>query len=260
MIETLLICFREGVEAFLIIAIASLAIKKMGLNWLMSAIYVWIALALATSIGLGITLAYFGALSSITAGWLAIAAAIAILWCVIHMHHAGPNIAQVINQKLSDISHKMPFRAWCLVAAFTFFMIAREGIEAATMIASFSIDGGAGGMVAGGLIGLSLAALGALTWVKYGRAVPIKSFFKMSEIILFLLGFQILIYGIHEFTEAMAIPLIDNALWHQRTESLAEGWASQALFAGLLILPLTWIVMTYAKSLKQSGPISDKSR
>ncbi len=32
MIETLLICFRKGVEALLIIAIASLAIKKLSLN------------------------------------------------------------------------------------------------------------------------------------------------------------------------------------------------------------------------------------
>jgi len=248
MTETLLISFREGVEAFLIIAIVTVSIKKLEVDWLMSAIYTGIGAATAASIALGIALAQIGALSVITEAWLAIAAAIAILWCVAHMHHAGPEMAHIISTKLSDISQRGPCRAWFLVAGFTFFMIAREGVEAATMIASLSISGGAGLMITGGLLGLTLAASASLAWVKFGRRVPVAAFFRMSTIVMSLLAIQMLLYGMHEFTEAMAIPFIDNEFWHYQTEVFTEGWVGQAIFGALILVPLGWLILTYLKA------------
>ena len=248
MAETFFICFREGVEAFLIIAIAIITIRKLKINWLMSAIYAGIGMAILASTGLGIVLAEVGALSSVTEGWLAIAAAITILGCVIHMHHVGPEMAGMIAQKLSDTVQNSPLRAWSLVAIFTFFMIAREGVEAATMIASLSIDGEANLLIFGGLLGLILAGLASMAWIKFGRRLNVAAFFKMSSVVMSLLAFQMLIYGLHEFTEAMAIPFIDSQLWHYRTEVLTEGWLGQLFIASLMIVPLIWLIATYLRS------------
>jgi high-affinity iron transporter len=52
---------------------------------------------------------------------------------------------------------------------------------------------------------------------------------------------QLLFYAFHEFTEANAIPGIDNAYWHVATEDWAEGTIGELVTAALVVVPLAWI-------------------
>jgi high-affinity iron transporter len=58
---------------------------------------------------------------------------------------------------------------------------------------------------------------------------------------------QLLIYGFHEFTEAALIPGVDNAYWHEATESLAEGTVAQLITLAMVAVPSVWLVGAFWK-------------
>ena len=68
MFETLLITFREGLEAFLMVAIATLYLRKTGRDALIGGVRAGLALSVAGSIALGIALADGGAKSPLREG------------------------------------------------------------------------------------------------------------------------------------------------------------------------------------------------
>jgi high-affinity iron transporter len=53
---------------------------------------------------------------------------------------------------------------------------------------------------------------------------------------------QLGIYAFHEFSEAGALPLLDNAYWHDATEELAEGAIGQWLSYSLLLVPVAFLL------------------
>ena len=79
---------------------------------------------------LGVVLARIGEMSSTWAGVMALIAAAAVMWCVVHMMHAGKGISKAITDRLAEIAALQGPQAWWSVFAFTVFMISREGVEA----------------------------------------------------------------------------------------------------------------------------------
>lgn len=62
-------------------------------------------------------------------------------------------------------------------------------------------------------------------------------FFQVTAIFMVLFCIQLAIYAIHEFSEAGALPLVDNEYWHEVTEPFGpEGvygtWLSYGLVLG----------------------------
>src|SRR2546422_11114251 len=56
MLSSFIIILREGFESFLLVAVILSYLRKAGLRWLLSAVYVAIALALSASAGIGYVL------------------------------------------------------------------------------------------------------------------------------------------------------------------------------------------------------------
>lgn len=254
MFEALLICFREGLESFLVIAIMVLTLQKARLYWLLPAVYSGIILSVLASITLGIVLAKIGQLSPVWEAWLAIFAAIAVIWCVVHMLHAGHGIAADITNKLEAVATRSKRSAWLLVFGFTVFMIAREGVETATMIASLAAIREAQYMAVGGMIGFALAVVACWLWVKFGRRIQLRQFFKITAWMMGIFALQLLILAFHEFTEANAIPILNNAWWHLATENLAEGWIGQLISISLIAVPAVWLIASHIQTRNIPNP------
>lgn len=248
MFEALLICFREGLESFLVVAIMVITLQKARLHWLLPAVHSGIVVAALGSIALGLVLAQIGQISPFWEGWLAIFAAIAVIWCVAHMLYAGHGIAAEITNKLELVATRSKRSAWLLVFGFTTFMIAREGIETATMIASLSAIREAQNMAVGGLIGFVLAVAVCWLWVKLGRRVQLRQFFKITAWMMGIFALQLLLLAFHEFTEANAIPVLDNAWWHLATENLAEGLIGQMISISLIAIPAVWLMVNHVRT------------
>ena len=253
MFQTLLIAFREGLEALLVVAIATLYLRRTGRAHLLSAIRSGLAVAIVLSLGLGTVLSRIGAMSPTAEGVMALVAAAAVIWCVVHMMRAGKTMGRDITARLDEASVLDGSKAWLAVFGFTFFMVGREGIETATMLASLASSAELGYMVWGGLLGLGLAIAIAGAWVRYGKAVDLGRFFRVTAWFMVIFAVQLVVYALHEFTESNLIPGIDNAWWHAATEDLAEGLTAQIISVALVIVPTVWLAAAHWQDRKSGG-------
>jgi high-affinity iron transporter len=234
----LVITLREGIEAFLIVAIAAAYLRKTGREALLSAVWAGTAVALAISLFVGGWLldvaplpVYEGALSAV--------AAVLVISMAIYMNGAGKRMGAEIGARIDAAALKPGGGAWLGVFLFVVVMIAREGVESAFMIIAVARNDDSAGLVAGALIGVALAAALAWAWLRWGRRVNLALFFQATAIFLILFSLQLLLYAFHEFTEAQALPL-DNAYWHVATEEWAEGRYAKIYSVLMVLLPLAW--------------------
>ena len=138
MFQTLLICFREGLEALLVVAIATLYLRKTGRLHLLMPLRAGVAVAVLLSAALGWVLSQAGAVSSAAEGVMALVAASTVAWCVLHMRRAGQGMGQDIAQRLGEASVLEGPRGGWAVFGFALFMVGREGVETATMLAALA--------------------------------------------------------------------------------------------------------------------------
>lgn len=248
MIETLFICLREGLEAFLVVAVTLVTLRKMALRGLVGSVFAGLGLAMVFSLGLGVWLAGVGAISPVWEGVLALIALAAVLTCLAHMRHAATQAVRQITEKLELVSERSPTQAWIMIFMFIFFMVSREGVETATTIASLAANRELQSMAWGGVVGVSLAAAISLLWVRYGKAVQLSTFFEVTRWFMIVFAIQLTIFAVHEFSEAGALPLVDNETVHLMTEDLATGWIAQAVGLTIALLPIGWLMV---KSLRK---------
>ena len=251
MFSTLMITFREGVEALLIVAIALMYLRRTGREFLVPAIHAGWATAIAGSLLLGVVLARVGAMTPLAEGVLALVAAVLVISCTSHMLRMGRKMKGVIDSKLEQASMKPSGAAYAAVFLFILLMVGREGVETATMIASLAAASDLRHLALGGLIGFSLAGLMAWAWTRYGRRVDLSLFFRVTAVFMVLFSVQLSIYAFHEFTEASALPFVDNEYWHAATEEFADGTTGQWLSYSLLIVPVAFLV--YGWLTRRSG-------
>jgi len=242
MTDMLVITLREGIEAFLIVAIAAAYLRKTGRETLLSAVWYGAAAALLVSVAFGGWLLQY-AVQPIWEGWLAAVAALLVISMAIYMQGAGKRMGAEIGRKIDAAVLRPGAGAWLGVFLFVVLMIAREGVETAFMIAALLRNSGSEGMLAGALAGTALAAAIAWAWLRWGRRVNLALFFQATAIYLVLFSLQLLLYAFHEFTEAQVLPL-DNVYWHVATENWAEGRYAQLYTALMVLAPLAWIAWT----------------
>lgn len=246
MFQTLMITFREGLEAFLIIAISLIYLTQTNRRALIPAVRAGVGTALALSVVLGVVLSRIGAWSPFWQGIMALIAAASVIYCTAHMMKMGKMMKKEITDGFNKAAGQSTSQGWMLAFLFSVLMVGREGIETATMIASLASQAESSSMAIGGAIGVALAALLAWAWVKFGRRVNLQRFFQLTAVFMVVFAIELVFYAFHEFTESASLPYLDNAYWHVVTEPWSpEGdygrWVSYALG----ILPLGWLVYAY---------------
>lgn len=245
MLQTLMIAFREGLEALLVVALASLYLRRTGRTALLGALHTGVGAALALSATLGIILAHVGALSPAWEGSMAVVAAAMVIAGTLHMLRMGRHMKQTIDRQLGNAFSGESRRTWWAIFAFALFMVGREGVETATMIASLALSSSLAYMALGGLAGFALAGFVAWLWVRHGHRVRLDRLFRATAVFMAAFAVQLLVVAFHEFTEAGLVPGLDNTWWHLATEDLAEGLAGQAISIATVTLPSLWLLVTF---------------
>jgi high-affinity iron transporter len=246
MFQTLMISFREGLEAFLIIAISLIYLTQTNRRALIPAVYSGVGAAIILSAALGVVLSRIGALSPFWEGMMALIAAASVIYCTVHMMRMGRFMKKEITESFNKLTGQSSVRAWLVAFVFSAFMVGREGVETATMIASLALQAESSHMAFGAVIGVALAALLAWAWVKFGRRVNLHRFFQLTAVFMVVFAIQLVFYAFHEFTETASLPLVDNAYWHIVTEPWGpEGEYGQWFSYSLGILPLGWMIYAY---------------
>lgn len=191
--------FREGLEAFLIVVVILQYLKKSDLNYLKKNVYV------GASIGVGASLVVGGILFALSnslekmeeaaTSWESIASFVAlglittfIYWMIKHGRNMVSSVETSVGKNLSAFG----------IAAISFIMVAREGVEIAifTFAGQYTILSLAAG-IAGALV---LTAMIYFSLVK----VNLRVLFNVTLGYLILQAGFLLGYGIHEGLSALS--------------------------------------------------------
>lgn len=253
--QMLVVTLREGIEAFLIVAIAAAYLRKTGRDELLPAVWAGTAAAVALSLVLGLVFAQYAVLP-IWEAVLALVAAALVLSMVVYMQRASRTLRADIGNRLESAARRPGALAWTGVFLFTVLMITREGMEMAFVGGALAGQTDGVRLLAGASVGALLAAALAWAWTRWGHRVDLRLFFQVTSIFLALFALQLLVYSFHEFTEANVLP-IDNARWHIATEPYGpEGEYGAWLSYALVLVPLAWLVFAARRA---AGPARDRA-
>lgn len=241
MLQAFVITLREGLEAFLIVAISLAYLKKTGRARLVPAVHWGIATSVLLSIVAGVLLAR-ASNQALWEGVLAMVAAVLVTSLTVHMWRAGRRMKRDIEGRLEASSTRTGTAAFLGVFVFTLLMITREGMETALLMNALLFQVRSMQIVSGAAAGTLAAAAIALLWSRYGHRVNLARFFQVTAVFLFVFVFQLLIYGFHELTEANLFP--GSEAWHDATEPYGpDGVYGQYLTYLLVLLPLGWLAI-----------------
>lgn len=242
MLQGFVITLREGLEAFLIVAISLAYLRKTGRSYLARAIRWGIVASLLVS-GVAGVLFQRAANQALWEGVLAIAAAVLVGSLIVHMWRAAKTITRNIEHQLEASAMKPTRSAFISVFLFTVLMITREGMETVLFINAVLFQVQSAVVFTGAVAGLLAAAAVAWLWSRYGQRVNLSRFFQVTAIFLFAFVIQLLVYGFHELTEANVLPYSEQLHW--ATEPYGpDGRYGQLLTYLLVLLPLGWLAGT----------------
>jgi len=239
MLQAFVITLREGLEAFLIVAISLAYLRKSGRRELIPAVHWGIGL----SIVLSVAAAWLFQRASNQALWegvLAIAAAVLVASLIVHMWRHAKRLKREIEGHLYQSTMKTGRAAFAGVFFFTLLMISREGMETALLMGTLLFQIHAVDIIGGAVAGTVCAATVAWLWSRYGYRVNLALFFQVTAVFLLVFVAQLLIYGFHELTEANIFPYSEPLHW--ATEPYGpDGRYGQYLTYFLVLLPMAWL-------------------
>jgi high-affinity iron transporter len=240
MLQMLVITLREGIEAFLIVAITIAYLRRTGRTALLPAAWWGTGIALVLSCVTGVFLIETK-LESMWEAVLAAAASALVITMVLYMLKHAKRLRGEIGERIEYAMRGPQTGARIGVFLLVLLMITREGIETAFIIGALARQNASDGMLWGALTGVSLAVLVAWAWSRYGHRVNLGLFFQVTSVFLLLFAVQLLIYAFHEATEANLLP-IDNEYWHIATEPYGpEGQYGAWLSYSLVLVPAIWL-------------------
>ena len=240
--QAFVVTLREGLEAFLIVAISLAYLRKTGRQTLLPAVHWAIATSIVVSVMAGMLLAR-AANQALWEGVLALVAAVLVASLIVHMWRVGRYLKRDIEGKLELASAKTGAAAFFGVFVFTVLMITREGMETALLMNALLFQVKSAEIIAGALGGTIAAAFVAWLWSRYGHRVNLARCFQVTAVFLLVFVVQLLIYGFHELTEANVFPYSEPL--HVATEPYGpDGIYGQYLTYLLVILPLGWLVIS----------------
>jgi high-affinity iron transporter len=209
MLQTFVITLREGVEAALVIAIAVAYLRKTGRLDLMPAVYRALISAVFACFLAAWGFTKIGLNDDAYEGWTLLVSAVFVLSMVVWMNRHGGKLKGEIETRLQKDSarYSTPGSGSWGVFLFVFLMIFREGVETVLMLYGVvRLDTSSILEALGGVLGIGLAVLFGISFVRGTIRVNLKQFFRMTTVILMVVVVQLAITGLHELSESQILP------------------------------------------------------
>jgi len=212
------LALREGLEAVLVVVIILLYLKKTNQKIYYKYVYIGMLLAIIASIVFAIVFSiafggFTGILEKIFEGTTFIISGIFILTLVLWVSKEGPKMKENLEGRLEEsINTQKVFS----ISITTFIIIIREGIELVLLTTGAASIGSLNqvSVILGSIIGLAISILVGLI-IFYGiKSINLRTFFKITNIMLILFAAGLITYGIHEFIEAGIINPIIEEVWN----------------------------------------------
>jgi FTR1 family protein len=205
MLQTFIITLREGVEAALVIAITVAWLRKTGRLDLMPTVYKALISAVAACFLAALVFTKIEYNEDSYEGWVLLVSAVFVFSMVIWMNRHGAKLKGEIETRLQKDTSETGSRSG--VFLFVFLMIFREGVETVLMLfGTVRLDTDGILTFVGGLLGIGLAVLFGISFVRGTIRVNLRQFFKMTTVILMVVVVQLVITGLHELSESQVLP------------------------------------------------------
>jgi len=215
MLASFLLSLREGLEAALIIGIVLgvlLKLKRSKLNvtvW--AGVGVAVAFSAAAAIGLNVLgMEFEGRGEQIFEGSAMLLAAGVLTWMIFWMQKTAVHLKSEIEAQTQDAVYSKGRNALFFLA---FLAVFREGIELSLFL--LAVQGASSPLqtLTGAILGLIGAAV--LGWMLFTstRKLNLRSFFRVTNVLLILFAAGMVAYGVHEFNEAGIIPSVIEHVW-----------------------------------------------
>ncbi|WP_439490102.1 FTR1 family protein [Algoriphagus sp.] len=202
------IMLREGLEAFLILALILALIRSSGLKKAIP----WVHGGWITAILLGVAGWFFsdwvigisGKNREIMEGMISLVAVIVLafvgFW--LHDHSHAKNWKKFIEEKISKQLKKDKMFG---IAFFSFMVVFREAFESVLFLQAISLEtqpAHQSSIGLGVLAAFALIALFAVLFVRYSKKIPVRQLFRYSAWVITLLALILIGKGVHSIQEA----------------------------------------------------------
>ncbi|MDH5611704.1 MAG: cytochrome c/FTR1 family iron permease [Gammaproteobacteria bacterium] len=247
-----IILLREGVEAILVLAAIMAALIKTGRREAVKYIHVgWLSavvLGIATWWAAENLISISGASREVTEGAAALFAALILVYVGFWLHSASSSKRwkQFVEHKIDNAMESSTL--WVL-ATVSFIAVYREMFETVLFYQAMwvQIDTGESqqGFLLGILVAIALLVILAIVVLRFGTRLPIKQFFQINAVLLFLLAVVFSGQGIAAFQEAGMIAA--SRIEFPRVEMLGIYPTLQSLGLQLLVLMIGAGLLSYQR-------------
>lgn len=212
-LPTFIITLREGVEAALVVGIVLAYLKKAGRSYLSLWVYGGIAVGLAASAAVGVTLSHFiqtlGSSSEkygpvfepLLEGCFGLVAIVMLSWMLIWMTNNAKTLKSSVEGSLGSALDQA--KAGWGIFALIFFAVIREGFETVLFIAAKFEQGVVPAV--GALLGILCASAIGVAFLKLGIRLNIRKFFMVMGVFLILIVSGLVVTSLAHFDTALNV-------------------------------------------------------
>ncbi|CAB1128633.1 Ferrous iron transport permease EfeU [Candidatus Hydrogenisulfobacillus filiaventi] len=271
MLPTLVIFFRESLEASLLVGIILAYLQRIGRPD--RARPVWAGVGAALVIDLVVALLtyhlirqYDGSrMQTILEGATYLLAAAVLTGMSFWMQGRNRDWKRALEQQVAAALDRGPVLALALLAALT---VGREGLETVFFTLAIAFTAPPPALAAGAATGLMLGLGVTAAVYRLGRRVPLRLFFQGLGLLLLVFAAGLLADGIEDFQSLGWLPFLRTAIWHSgawlnENSTLGDllhsffGYAQapSLLQAGAYVIFLTWTVTRYLRGAGSSRPL-----
>lgn len=204
MFPIFIITLREGVEAALVIAVAVSWLKKTGRVNLLPTVYRALGTAVIACFAAAWGFAKISLKTDSYEGYVLLVSAAFVLSMVVWMNRHGSRMKSEIETRLQEGTAGS--RGSWGVFIFVFLMIFREGVETVLLLAAVSLNTSGILEWLGAILGIGLAVLFGISFVRGTIRVNLRQFFQMTTAILMIVVVQLVVSGLHELSESGVLP------------------------------------------------------
>jgi high-affinity iron transporter len=215
MVPSLLLTWREGLEAALVISLVLGALRKIERGDLNRVVWFGALAGVLGSLGVAVGLELIGAEfegpgEQLFEGFALLIAAGILTWMILWMGRQAASMRSAIEKNVHQAAFQQSKRALFLLS---FVVVIREGIELALFLLAARLASNPGQTLLGAAIGICLALL--MGWLIFtsSRKVSLARFFQVTNIFLIIFAAGLVGLSVSEFNEAGIIPVVAH-LWN----------------------------------------------
>lgn len=215
MLAATLVTFREGLEAFLVVAITLAYLTKLGEVGARKYIWTGTGLAVVASalIAVAFRLAAFefeGASEQAFEAVVALVAVGVLTWMIFWMQRQ----ARAMRGELESRTRELVLQGSAMgLGVLAFVAVIREGLETALFLSALGGTANGAELAAGAVLGLIVSGIVVAAIFLTSIRLNLRTFFTVTGVMLIFIAAGLLGQAVHELQELGVLPFLAQAAW-----------------------------------------------